>query len=204
MAFAEGSTQGTITGPVTYSTLVDAPAAGYTRVIRLLSILNRSHENVGVELFALDGAVYTQIAAPTLTTYQAFQWPDVLVLNSTSKSVVARLTTTPNTESTFVTSYADANVPLASTTPPADAPYIVTTYNATLTGERVLNPLAPLYGVDQGANDALDIKFDLLLVAERTDIGDNDLILMQDGTTGALFRVRKSVLVNPLYAEVMK
>jgi hypothetical protein len=107
MAFQEGSTEGELTG-VSYRTIVPAPTGTDTRVIKLLHVLNRDTGDLDLELFMNNSGVRTQLAKVTVSSYQAFEWPSTIVLNSTAKSIDARVLTAPSvSQPSFITTYAD-------------------------------------------------------------------------------------------------
>ena len=166
MAFREGGSVGDLTG-TNYREVVGAPTGDNTRVVKYISVLNRDTGDVTVELFLNDGGTRTQIASPTLSTYQAFEMVDVIALNSTTKSLDVRLRAAPAvTQPTFVTTYADVGTISSTAIAPYNAQYVVLQADASLTAERVLTATDSVEQTDAGAGGALTLDVNEIWLLE--------------------------------------
>lgn len=104
--FTEGSDDGTING-VADTTIVSAPAADVRRIVRSMQISTTVNASLSVEL--KNGSDYRVIWAGSLKQGDTWFWGDgdILVLDSTTKSVVARLAGTIASPMDFITSWGD-------------------------------------------------------------------------------------------------
>lgn len=112
MAFNEGSSDGTLNG-TTEVTLVPAPAASTRRLVKTILVHNADTKNHDLTVKFKNGGNSRILWAGRLDvgdTWTFGEIGDVVVLDSTSKSVVAVLAAAPNVANPdFVASYGDAS-----------------------------------------------------------------------------------------------
>ena len=112
MDFVEGSNDGVLNG-ASEITLVAAPTSGVRRIVRSINIANTDTANVVLSVLLKNSTNERTIWKGTLTdgdTWQFGEAGDTLVLDSTSKSVVAFLSAAPATNNPeFSASYGDAS-----------------------------------------------------------------------------------------------
>jgi hypothetical protein len=107
MAFMEGASDGTLNG-TTDVTLVSAPAASTRRLVKTIIIHNRDTIAQTITLKYVNGGNERFIGKYTLNPDESIFYDDVLVLDTTSKSieaVMAAVATT--TDPDYVCTYGD-------------------------------------------------------------------------------------------------
>ncbi len=105
--FTEGSADGLVNGTGD-TVVVPPPGAGVRRIVRTMSVSTSIEADLSVEL--KNGADYRVIWAGALKAGDTWQWGDggdVLILDATSKSVVARLTGTIVDPMDYITAWGD-------------------------------------------------------------------------------------------------
>lgn len=109
MAFIEAATDGILNG-TTEVTLVSAPGVGERKIIRTINVFNKDVATVRLVVGVKNGVNVRIIAMMDLPTNNAFNWmKDPIVLDSTSKSLVAYLDVNPTTQPDFYCAYAVAS-----------------------------------------------------------------------------------------------
>lgn len=111
MAFTESSTDGVINGTVE-TVLIAAPASSTRRLIRTITIRNNDASDIVVSIKLKNSSNTRIIWRGTLEpgdTWQFGEAGDILVLDATTKSVVAVLDTNPTTNPDFTASFGDAS-----------------------------------------------------------------------------------------------
>lgn len=105
---AFGSNDGVLNGS-SEVTLVAAPASGYTRTVRQINITNVGAETVTVTVALANGASRRTICKCSLWQNDNLGIGDneVIILDSTSKSIVCSLSSSPATNPDFTASWVD-------------------------------------------------------------------------------------------------
>ena len=109
MAFTEIGSDGVLNG-TTDVTLIAAPASGYRRLVKTIVIHNRDTIAQTITLKYVNGASERLLGKWTLNVDETMYFNDVLVLDTTNKSVEAVMgaavtTTAPD----YICAYGDAN-----------------------------------------------------------------------------------------------
>jgi hypothetical protein len=108
MAFVEGSNDGTLNG-TSEVTLVAAPASATRRIVKNINISNIDTAAVTVTLQLAISSTRRTIYKVTLAAGDTLNYESVIVLDATTKSVIAKMSgAAATTNPDFVTSYGDA------------------------------------------------------------------------------------------------
>jgi len=107
MAFTLGSSQGTLNG-TTNVTVVEAPSSGVVRTVRLINIYNADTAAVTVYVVYKVSTSEYILCKVSVAAGETLLYDDPIVLDSTSKSIVARLGAAPASNNPhFVSAYGD-------------------------------------------------------------------------------------------------
>lgn len=111
MAFTEAANHG-VTNSTTPVTVVSAPGSGSRRLVKTITVFNADTVAATVTLRYSDtsGAVTRQLVQSTLAPNQTLIWNDVLVLDTTGRSISAVLSGAITTNQLpFTAHYGDAS-----------------------------------------------------------------------------------------------
>lgn len=109
MAFIPGSKSGTLNG-ATPVTVVDAPGSGVVRQAHWIKIPNKDSAAVTLSLNLVDGINTRLLEKVTLAPGDNYTFDQVVVLDTTSKSITAVLGgAVATTQPDFVASYGDSS-----------------------------------------------------------------------------------------------
>ena len=105
--FTEGSGDALMNG-TTEVTVVPAPRDSMRRIVRLVNFFNDDTGGVTVQLYLKNGATLRQLREAALGSKATAEYPSnggVYVLDSTTKSLVAKLTGAPAANQPIVTAH---------------------------------------------------------------------------------------------------
>lgn len=110
MAFTEGSENGALNGN-TPVTIVSAPGAATRRILRCINIANRDTAAVVLTMTLVDGvSSRLLISSMTLDVGDTLIYNEVVVLDTTAKSITAVLAGAPaTTNPDYMSSWGDAS-----------------------------------------------------------------------------------------------
>lgn len=112
MAFTEGGQDGVLNG-TSEITMVTAPGAGVRRLIKSIQINNKDTAQVTISIFMKNNTTNRTIWSGTLDSGDTWLFGDegdLIILDATNKSIVARLDAAPATlNPDFVSSFGDVS-----------------------------------------------------------------------------------------------